>query len=147
MHFRTVAKEIVYSTFSYNLQKTNSTTYPKTLNSKVFVLRVNIKLDLPHCYTYPRRKVLFGFKIRCDLHIVLDKWLVTKVSLHGVTCQLEVHLLQLPTLRAKHSLPQVRIVEMPCLSFTGTTAKDNKKGGVGHKKCQEDKDGYKLVKY
>lgn len=46
--------------------------------------------------------------------------MIAQVSLHGVTCQLEIHLLLLSTLRTKHSLSQVRVVEVPCLSFTGT---------------------------
>lgn len=53
--------------------------------------------------TYPGRKVLFGFKIRLKLCIVIH-WVIPEVSLHGVTCQLEVHLLLLSTLRAKYAL-------------------------------------------
>lgn len=101
---------------------------------------------LPHRYTYPRRKVLFGFKVRCDLHVLPGQRVVPEVSLQGVTCQLEVHLLLLTTLRAKHPLPHIRIIEMPCLSFTGTTAKEKKKEGMDTKNVRkEDKDGCKLV--
>lgn len=96
---------------------------------------------LPHRDTYPRGKVLLGFKVRSNLHILPRQRVVTEVSLQGVTCQLEVHLLLLTTFRAEHPLPQVRIVEMPCLSFTGTTPKENKNGGEGrredHKKMSE----------
>lgn len=103
---------------------------------------------LPHGDTYPRGKVLLGFKVRSDLHILPGQRVVTEVSLQGVTCQLEVHLLLLTTFRAKHPLPQVRIVEMPCLSFTGTThqkktKKGERVGGRNTKKDvrKEDKDG------
>lgn len=106
------------------------------------VLKPNIKSDFEssHCCTYPRRKVLFGFKVRSGLHILPGQGVVTEVSLQGVTCQLEVHLLLLTALRAKHPLPQIRIVEMPCLSLTGTPAKEEggwtnnknvEKGGQG----------------
>lgn len=97
---------------------------------------------LPHRYTYPRRKVLFGFKVRCDLHVLPGQRVVPEVSLQGVTCQLEVHLLLLTTLRAKHPLPHIRIIEMPSLSFTGTTAKEKKERGDGHKKCQKGGQGW-----
>lgn len=53
--------------------------------------------------TYPGRKVLFGFKIRLKCCIVVH-WVIAEVSLHGVTRQLEVHLLLLSTLGAKYSL-------------------------------------------
>lgn len=70
---------------------------------------------------------MFGFKIRFKLCIIV-RWMIAEVGLHGVTCQLEIHLLLLSTLRTKHSLPQVRVVEVPCLSFTGTAAEGKNKG-------------------
>lgn len=91
-----------------------------------------IKVLLPDSYTYPGRKVLLGFKVRSGLHTISGQHVVTEVSLQGVTCQLEVHLLLLTTFRAEHPLTQIQIVEMPCLSFTGTTGRDTKtcqKGG------------------
>lgn len=63
--------------------------------------------------------------------------MVTEVSLHGVTCQLEVHLLLLTTFRVKHPFPHVRVVEIPCLSFTGTTNQKKKKRGMYTKTCQK----------
>lgn len=60
--------------------------------------------------------------------------MIAEVSLHGVTCQLEIHLLLLSTLRTKHSLPQVRVVEVSCLSFTGTVAEGKKMAKRSEKK-------------
>lgn len=85
--------------------------------------------------TYPRGKVLLGSKVRSDLHILPGHRVVTEIGLQGVTCQLEVHFFLLATFRAKHPLPQVRVVEMSCLTFTGTTQRKKKekkerKGGT-----------------
>lgn len=76
---------------------------------------------------------MFGFKIRFKLRIVV-RWMIAEVSLHGVTRQLEVHLLLLSTLRTKHSLPQVRVVEVPCLSFAGTAAEGKAKAKRSEKR-------------
>ena len=49
--------------------------------------------------------------------------MVPQVGLQGVARQLEVDLLLLPALGAKHPLPQVRVVEVPGLTLTGATQK------------------------
>lgn len=90
-----------------------------------------------HSCTYPGGKVQLGFKVRSDLHIFPGRGMVTEVSLHGVTCQLEVHLLLLTTLRVKHPFPHIRVVEIPCLSFTGTIKHKGKKERDVHKKISE----------
>lgn len=109
--------------------------------------------------TYPGRKVEFGLEVRHRLRVLPGHRQVTEVGLHGVAGQLEVHLLLLTTLGAKHPLPQVRVVEMPCLPFAGTVqggeVRDGggaREGGVGHtdmseeEEKEEDTDGWEPVR-
>lgn len=91
-----------------------------------------MKLYISLALTYPGWKVEFGLKVRHRLRVLLGQRQVTEVGLHGVTGQLEVHLLLLTTLGAKHPLPQVRVVEMPCLPFAGTVKRDRGRGGRTH---------------
>lgn len=111
--------------------------------------------------TYPGGKVEFGLEVRHRLRVLPGHRQVTEVGLHGVTGQLEVHLLLLTTLGAKHPLPQVRVVEVPCLPFAGTVKGEEgdggdgeREGGVGHTDMSEeeedeegeDTDGCELVR-
>lgn len=79
---------------------------------------------------------MFGFKIRFKLCCIVH-WMIAEVSLHAVTCQLEIHLLLLSTLRTKYALSQVRVVEVACLSFTDTAAEEKTKAKIFLKRGEE----------
>lgn len=104
--------------------------HPRNESKTAFSFDSRSPILLTLALTYPGWKVQFGLKVRHRLRVLPGQWQVTEVGLHGVTSQLEVHLLLLTTLGAKHPLPQVRVVEMPCLPFAGTT-KRRGVGGVG----------------
>lgn len=102
MNFGPMAEEIVYAPFSYNLRKESGIQIHIKEIKYITELKHNMRFRFLGS-TYPGRKVLFGFKIRLMLCIVVH-WVIAEVSLHGVTRQLEVHLLLLSTLGAKYSL-------------------------------------------
>lgn len=164
VHLWAVAEEVVHTTFGDDLKKeakknTNEKTWKCASALIQHLLFFFSFFDLVSpilstlALTYPGGKVEFGLEVRHRLRVLSGHRQVTEVGLHGVTGQLEVHLLLLTTLGAKHPLPQVRVVEMPCLPFAGTV-KGEREGGVGHTDMSEeeedeegeDTDGCELVR-
>lgn len=133
VHLWAVAEEVVHTTFGDDLEsKVSKNKHVKTGLSFDSIFPILPTLAL----TYPGWKVQFGLKVRHRLRVLPGQWQVTEVSLHGVTSQLEVHLLLLTTLGAQHPFPQVRVVEMPCLPFAGTMKRGR---GSDTQTCQRNR--------